>query len=60
MLVSRDGDRQIVKKGDRQVQLRGAPIELALYLSGRQRAAAVQVDGTPEGTEAFISWQSSN
>jgi uncharacterized protein (TIGR03085 family) len=60
MLVSRDGDRQIVKKGDRQVQLRRAPIELALYLSGRQRAAAVQVDGTPEGTEAFSSWQSSN
>jgi uncharacterized protein (TIGR03085 family) len=60
MLVSRDGDRQVVKKGERQVQLSGAPIELALYLSGRQRAATVQLDGTPDATEAFISWQGSN
>jgi uncharacterized protein (TIGR03085 family) len=34
--------------GGQQVRLVGAPGELALFLSGRQRAARVQVDAPPE------------
>ncbi|BCB73940.1 TIGR03085 family metal-binding protein [Phytohabitans flavus] len=39
--------------GGEQVRLVGAPGELAIFLSGRQRAARVQVDGSPELT-AFL------
>ncbi|WP_345510994.1 TIGR03085 family metal-binding protein [Phytohabitans houttuyneae] len=34
--------------GGDQVRLVGSPGELAIFLSGRQRAARVQVDGAPE------------
>jgi uncharacterized protein (TIGR03085 family) len=36
--------------GGSQVRMIGAPGELVLFLSGRQRAARVQVDGPPELT----------
>ncbi|ABP55616.1 TIGR03085 family metal-binding protein [Salinispora tropica] len=34
-------------RGDEQLRMVGAPSELVLFLSGRQRAARVQIDGPP-------------
>jgi hypothetical protein len=41
------GERTVGAGGER-VQVIGPPGELAMFLSGRQRAARVEVDGPPE------------
>jgi hypothetical protein len=40
-----------VGEGTPQATLTGEPGELALFVSGRQRAARVDVDGPPEAAE---------
>ena len=57
VLVSSQGDRKAVTKGTRHIELHGAPIELALHVSGRQRAAIVELVGAPDDIVAFRSWQ---
>lgn len=54
-LSTPDGDRLVVKKGADRVEIVGTPIELALYVSGRQRAADVQLNGTPHAIDAFLA-----
>ncbi|MFC0003245.1 TIGR03085 family metal-binding protein [Micromonospora siamensis] len=44
------GETRLGRGGDR-LRLVGAPGELALFLSGRQRVARVQVDGSPAAAE---------
>lgn len=56
VLATPDGDRQVVKKGDQPVELLGTPIELALYVSGRQRAANVELNlASPWPVSTFTS-----
>lgn len=55
-LATPEGNRHVVKKGSGQVELRGAPIELCLYLSGRQRAADVELNGPSAAIDTFLSW----
>ncbi|MCU6478880.1 TIGR03085 family metal-binding protein [Arthrobacter sp. A2-55] len=38
------------------VVLAGDPVEVALCVSGRQRAANIEVTGSPENTAAFQAW----
>lgn len=57
ILATPDGDRQVVKKGNTKVELIGAPIELALYMSGRQRVADVDLQGPADAKDAFLSSQ---
>lgn len=54
-LVTADGDRLVVKKGTDRVEIVGTPVELALYVSGRQRAADVQLNGTRHAVDAFLA-----
>lgn len=54
-LVTADGDRLVVKKGTDRVEIVGTPVELALYVSGRQRAAGVQLNGTRHAVDAFLA-----
>jgi uncharacterized protein (TIGR03085 family) len=42
------GERTRLKRGDRDVVLRGRPSELVLYLYGRKEQAEVVLDGAPE------------
>ena len=42
------GERTRLKRGDRDVALRGRPSELVLYLYGRKEQAEVVLDGDPE------------
>ena len=52
VLVRAPGLGEVTVGGDTpQVTLTGAPGELALFVSGRQRAARVDVDGPPEPAE---------
>lgn len=56
VLAGPAGNRHIIKKNTRQVELQGDSVELALYVSGRQRAASVELHGSSEATEAFLEW----
>jgi hypothetical protein len=56
VLAGLDGARVTVKKGAPTVTLKGEPVELALYTSGRRTAAHVQVSGAPEAVERFRAW----
>jgi uncharacterized protein (TIGR03085 family) len=56
VLAQLSGARATVKKGADAVTLTGDPVELALYASGRRRAAHVQVAGPPEAVGRFQAW----
>jgi uncharacterized protein (TIGR03085 family) len=56
VLAGLDSARVTVKKGAPTVTLKGEPVELALYTSGRRTAAHVQVSGAPEAVERFRAW----
>ena len=47
---------QVVKRAEPGVVLRGQPVELALYLTGRREAAEVGVFGDPEAVARFSEW----
>jgi uncharacterized protein (TIGR03085 family) len=47
------GDTARVSKGDDAVVVRGLPGEVALYLSGRQRASRAELVGSAAATSAF-------
>lgn len=49
----------VVKRAEPGVVLRGQPVELALYLSGRREAAEVGVLGDPEAVARFQAWVAS-
>ncbi|TDC43696.1 TIGR03085 family metal-binding protein [Micromonospora sp. KC213] len=52
LLVQAPGHGEVgVGRGGDRLRLVGSPGELALFLSGRQRVARVQVDGPPAGVE---------
>jgi uncharacterized protein (TIGR03085 family) len=51
-----DGRRHPVRLGNETVVLTGEPVELALYVSGRRSAAAVELSGPPESVARFRSW----
>jgi uncharacterized protein (TIGR03085 family) len=51
-----DGTSEPIKLGGDAVVLTGEPVELALYVSGRRQAAAVEVGGPPETLASFRSW----
>jgi uncharacterized protein (TIGR03085 family) len=51
-----DGSSEPIKLGSDGVVLTGEPLELALYVSGRRRAASVEVSGPPETVARFESW----
>ncbi|TDB76077.1 TIGR03085 family metal-binding protein [Micromonospora sp. KC723] len=52
LLVQAPGHGEVaVGRGGDRLRLVGGPGELALFLSGRQRVARVQVDGPPAGAE---------
>ncbi|GIJ21439.1 TIGR03085 family metal-binding protein [Micromonospora lutea] len=52
LLVQAPGHGEVATgRGDAPLRLVGTPGELALFLSGRQRAARVQLDGAPELTD---------
>ena len=53
VLVSSTGPRTVARRGADSVALVGEPVELALYLLGREEQAQVQVLGTPETRAAF-------
>jgi len=55
-LARPDGEAVMVHKGRDGVVITGAPVELALYLSGRWAAADVQITGKPETVAAFTQW----
>ena len=55
VLVSTTGDRASVGKGEQHAVLSGAPLELALYLSGRRGAARVELHGPAEAVAAVES-----
>ena len=50
-LVRPDGDVVHARRGSPTATLRGAPGEITLFLSGRGRAAHVEMDGPPEAVE---------
>jgi uncharacterized protein (TIGR03085 family) len=54
------GPSQTVKQASVGVVLTGEPVELALYVSGRQRAAHVEVSGTPAAIARFETWVSTS
>jgi uncharacterized protein (TIGR03085 family) len=45
-----------VHKGQGAIVLAGDPVEVALCVSGRQRAANIEVTGKAENTAAFQAW----
>jgi uncharacterized protein (TIGR03085 family) len=47
---------QVVKRAEPGVVLRGQPVELALYLTGRREAAEVGVTGDPDAVARFSDW----
>lgn len=47
------GDRARLRKGDRQVVVRGLPSEVALYLHGRKEQARVELAGSPADVTAL-------
>jgi uncharacterized protein (TIGR03085 family) len=51
-----DGTRHPVTRDSDGVVLTGEPVELALYVSGRRAAAAVDVSGPSEAVASFLSW----
>lgn len=55
VLVSSTGPRAVVRRGPDSVALVGGPVELALYLLGRQDQAEVEVLGTPRTRDAFVA-----
>ena len=50
------GDVQQVRKGEPAVVLTGEPAELLLYVSGRRKAARVEVSGDPDAVAHFEPW----
>ena len=48
LLKTHDGRERLVKQADPFVVITGAPGELVLFMSGRQEAADVHYEGTPE------------
>ncbi len=55
-LATPDGDVQQVRKGEPAVVLTGEPAELLLYVSGRRKAARVEVSGDPDAVTHFEPW----
>lgn len=55
VLAQPGGRTTVVKKGESSVTLTGAPVELALYVSGRRTSAAVEVTGPPDAVLTFSS-----
>jgi len=53
VLVSSTGPRTVARRGADSVALVGEPVELALYLLGREEQAKVEVLGAPETRAAF-------
>lgn len=53
VLVSSTGPRAVARRGADSVALVGEPVELALYLLGREEQAKVEVLGAPETRAAF-------
>jgi uncharacterized protein (TIGR03085 family) len=51
------GTSRRVKKGHDGVVVTGEPVELLLYISGRERAAQVEVSGTADAVARFQSWR---
>jgi uncharacterized protein (TIGR03085 family) len=51
-----DGASEPAKLGSEGVVITGEPVELALFVSGRRRAASVEVTGPPETVARFQSW----
>ena len=47
---------QVVKRAEPGVVLRGQPVELALYVTGRREAAEVGVFGDPAAVTRFEDW----
>ena len=47
---------RVVKRAEPGVVLRGQPVELALYLTGRREAAEVAVFGDPAAVGRFRDW----
>jgi len=47
---------QVVKRAEPGVVLRGQPVELALYVTGRREAAEVGVFGDAEAVARFEAW----
>jgi uncharacterized protein (TIGR03085 family) len=56
VLARPDGTRTVVRSGSPAVTVTGEPLELALWVSGRRSAAAVQLAGPPEAVEQFQAW----
>ena len=56
VLALPDGASAPVKVGTPAVTLTGDPVELALYVTGRRSAAAVQVSGPPPAVSQFQDW----
>lgn len=57
VLVVPGGRRKVVRKAPDSVAVIGAPVELALVVSGRRRAADVEVVGADDAVEAFEAFQ---
>ena len=55
-LATPGGDVQQVRKGEPAVVLTGEPAELLLYISGRRKAARVEVSGDPDAVAHFEPW----
>jgi uncharacterized protein (TIGR03085 family) len=53
-IVRPDGPRATARKGEPTVELRGQPVELLLYLSGRKAVADVELTG-PEDAVAAVA-----
>ena len=53
-LVRPEGERATARKGEPKAELRGYPLELLLYLSGRKANAEVEVTG-PEAAVTAVS-----
>ena len=47
---------QVVKRAEPGIVLRGQPVELALYLTGRRTAAEVGLFGDPDAVARFEDW----
>lgn len=54
-IVTPDGRRRLLSKGQPRVTITGAPGELMLYLSGRKEAADVRLDGPPEAIALVVA-----
>jgi uncharacterized protein (TIGR03085 family) len=51
-----DHQVQVVKRAEPGVVLRGRPVELTLYVSGRREAAEVGIFGDPAAVARFSDW----